>query len=66
LEGPVREFGWRYPSFFDPSPTGLVRDTLGYIGQPITLIYDANGGLVFEWNGPVSAEQLDTELRMVV
>jgi cytochrome c biogenesis protein CcmG, thiol:disulfide interchange protein DsbE len=61
---PARDFilryDWQYPSVFDP--TGEIRDGLGYIGQPITLVYDRNGDLAFEWTGVVTAEQLRTEI----
>jgi thiol-disulfide isomerase/thioredoxin len=65
---PAREFilryDWRYPSVFDP--TGAIRDGLGYVGQPITLIYDRGGTLAFEWNGQIAAEQLRSEIRKVL
>ena len=65
---PARDFilrhDWQYPSVFDP--TGAIRDGLGYVGQPITLIYDRRGDLAFEWNGVVTAELLRRELRKVV
>jgi thiol-disulfide isomerase/thioredoxin len=31
----MREFGWTYPSVYDP--TGAIWDGLGLIGQPVTL-----------------------------
>jgi cytochrome c biogenesis protein CcmG/thiol:disulfide interchange protein DsbE len=55
---------WQYPSVFDPQ--GEIRDGLGYVGQPITLIYDREGALAFEWNGIVSLDLLDRELRKVL
>jgi thiol-disulfide isomerase/thioredoxin len=65
---PAREFilrfDWPYPSVFDP--TGGIRDGLGYIGQPITLIYDRQGTLAFEWNGAIGEEQLRREIRAVL
>jgi thiol-disulfide isomerase/thioredoxin len=65
---PAREFilrfDWPYPSVFDP--TGAIRDALGYVGQPITLIYDQQGTLVFEWNGAISEEQLRSEIQAVL
>lgn len=65
---PAREFilryDWQYPSVFDPS--GAIRDGLGYVGQPITLIYDRSGRLTFEWNGVVSKELLRKEIRKVL
>ena len=65
---PAREFilrfDWPYTSVFDP--TGAIRDGLGYVGQPITLIYDRQGALVFEWNGAIGEEQLRREIRAVL
>jgi thiol-disulfide isomerase/thioredoxin len=65
---PAREFilrfDWPYPSVFDP--TGAIRDGLGYVGQPITLIYDRQGTLVFEWNGAIGEAQLRREIRAVL
>jgi len=60
----ILRFDWPYPSVFDP--TGAIRDGLGYVGQPITLIYDRDGGLVFEWNGAIGEEQLRREIRTVL
>ena len=60
----IREFGWQYPSVFDPS--GRVRDELGYVGQPVTVIYDAEGDLSFQHVGAVNAEMLRTEIAKVL
>jgi thiol-disulfide isomerase/thioredoxin len=65
---PAREFiqryDWRYPSIFDPR--GAIRDGLGYVGQPITLVYDRNGDLAWEWNGTVTADLLREEIERVL
>jgi thiol-disulfide isomerase/thioredoxin len=55
---------WQYPSIFDPEAE--IRDGLGYVGQPITLIYDAEGNLVFEHNGTVTVDLLEEEFRKVL
>jgi thiol-disulfide isomerase/thioredoxin len=60
----ILEFGWPYPSIFDPEAE--IRDGLGYVGQPITLVYDPSGKLSFEFVGPVNADVLRTEIRKVV
>jgi thiol-disulfide isomerase/thioredoxin len=60
----ILEFDWPYPSIFDPE--GEIRDGLGYVGQPITLVYDASGELNFEFVGPVNAELVRTEVRKVL
>ncbi len=56
----IRDFGWPYPSVFDPA--GRIRDRLGVVGQPVTLLYDAEGDLVETHVGPITAEQLSAEL----
>jgi cytochrome c biogenesis protein CcmG/thiol:disulfide interchange protein DsbE len=60
----IRRFDWQYPSVFDP--TGAIRDGLGYVGQPVTLIYDRDGTLAFEWNGVTTADLLRREIREVL
>jgi cytochrome c biogenesis protein CcmG, thiol:disulfide interchange protein DsbE len=60
----MREFGWTYPSVYDPS--GAIRDGLGLLGQPVTLFYDASGELVDTWTGPLSEEALDANLRAIL
>jgi thiol-disulfide isomerase/thioredoxin len=60
----ILRFDWPYPSVFDPR--AAIRDGLGYVGQPITLIYDAEGRLVFEWTGAVGEDQLRREIHKVL
>ena len=60
----MREFGWTYPSVYDP--TGAIRDGLGLLGQPVTLFYDASGALVDTWTGPLSREALDADLDAIL
>lgn len=60
----IRRFDWPYPSVFDP--TGAVRDALGYVGPPITLVYDRRGELAFERTGAIDAERLRSEIREVL
>jgi thiol-disulfide isomerase/thioredoxin len=52
----IRRYGWPYPSVFDPS--GAIRDDLGFIGQPVTLIFDASGRKVHTRSGPIPEEEL--------
>jgi thiol-disulfide isomerase/thioredoxin len=58
--GPARAFikeeGYPYPSVFNP--TGDIRDGLGYIGQPVTIFFDARGRKVDQWSGPIGLPQL--------
>lgn len=60
----ILEFDWPYPSVFDPD--GEIRDGLGFIGQPVTIVYDASGERTFEWSGAVSTELLRPEIRKVI
>jgi thiol-disulfide isomerase/thioredoxin len=60
----IREFGWPYPSVFDPK--GDIRDALGFVGQPITVLYDSAGQSVFVWSGAISEDVLVEELDRVV
>lgn len=59
----ILELDWPYPSVFDPR--GEIRDSLGTLGQPVTLVVDRDGEVVFEWSGAVSEERLRTELEAV-
>jgi cytochrome c biogenesis protein CcmG, thiol:disulfide interchange protein DsbE len=58
--GFMREFGWTYPSVFDPP--AAIRDRLGLLGQPVTLFYDADGDLIDRWVGPIPADELTDRL----
>lgn len=60
----IREYGWTYPSVFDPR--GQTRDALGYLGQPVTVIYDRDGEPVFEHVGAVDASMLRREIEEVL
>ncbi|MGH2682576.1 MAG: redoxin domain-containing protein [Actinomycetota bacterium] len=60
----ILEFDWPYPSVFDPD--GAIRDGLGYLGQPVTIVYDRQGNLVFDWEGAVTEEMLRQEIREVI
>lgn len=60
----ILEFDWPYPSVFDPE--GEIRDGLGYVGQPVTVLYDASGETAFEWVGAVTDDLLRTEIRKVL
>ena len=57
----IHRYGWIYPSVFDPS--GAIRDGLGFLGQPVTLVFDQQGKQVWSWSGPVNRDLLTTELK---
>jgi cytochrome c biogenesis protein CcmG, thiol:disulfide interchange protein DsbE len=60
----IAKYGWTYPSVFDP--TGSIRDDLGLLGQPVTILYDATGTKVFSWSGATSPGQLAAEIAKIV
>jgi thiol-disulfide isomerase/thioredoxin len=60
----IREYGWTYPSLYDPP--AAIRDGLGLLGQPWTLVYDADGEIVDRWVGPVPPDELTRRLTALV
>jgi thiol-disulfide isomerase/thioredoxin len=56
----MEEFDWTYPSVYDPP--GAIRDSLGLLGQPVTLFYAANGELAGRWVGPIPPDELRRRL----
>jgi thiol-disulfide isomerase/thioredoxin len=52
----ITRYGWTYPSVFDP--TGAIRSGLGFVGQPVTVVYDAAGRRRFVWSGAVGTDVL--------
>ncbi len=59
--GFIADHGLQYPSVFDP--TGAIRDSLGMIGQPVTVFYDADGTMVSSWPGQLSQNVLDRGIK---
>ena len=55
--GFIDEHGLTYPSVFDPS--GAIRDSLGMIGQPVTVFYDADGDVASTWEGQLTQAAID-------
>ena len=55
--GFIDEHGLTYPSVFDPS--GAIRDSLGMIGQPVTVFYDADGNVASTWEGQLTQTALE-------
>jgi cytochrome c biogenesis protein CcmG/thiol:disulfide interchange protein DsbE len=62
--GFIAEFGWRFPSVFDPG--GEIRDALGFLGQPATVFYDRRGEPVLTWQGPLDERTLERGLRLIL
>jgi cytochrome c biogenesis protein CcmG, thiol:disulfide interchange protein DsbE len=59
--GFIADQGLEYPSVFDP--TGAIRDSLGMIGQPVTVFYDADGTMVSSRDGQLSQKALDQGIQ---
>ncbi len=55
-----REFNIPYPSVFDPS--GDIRDAFGFIGQPDTIFFRADGSRAATWSGPLDQQVLSTNI----
>jgi thiol-disulfide isomerase/thioredoxin len=60
----ILKYDWQYPSIFDPR--GTVRDGLGYVGQPITIVYDAGGEVTWDHTGAINAEMLREQVEAVL
>jgi thiol-disulfide isomerase/thioredoxin len=54
----AQEFRIPYPSLFDE--TGAIRSSLGFLGQPVTVFYDAAGTKVQTHSGPLDQRSLTT------
>ena len=59
--GFIADHGLTYPSIFDPS--GAIRDSLGMIGQPVTVFYDAQGNVAKTYEGQLTQTALDQDIR---
>lgn len=62
----IDEFGVPFPSVFDPSANGAIRNHLGYLGQPVTIFYDAQGNEVADWEGAIPQDELDASLEALL
>jgi thiol-disulfide isomerase/thioredoxin len=64
-QGPARafieQFGWTYPSVFDPK--GAIRDYYRLLGAPHTLFFDASGVRTYLSSGPVTREILTNGIK---
>lgn len=60
----IREFGWTFPSVFDPD--NEILSSMGLLGAPVTIVFDASSERVFEWVGAISEEQLTGELEKLL
>jgi cytochrome c biogenesis protein CcmG/thiol:disulfide interchange protein DsbE len=60
----IRKYGWPYPSVFDPR--GAIRDDFGFIGQPVTVVFDRAGNVALTHSGPISEDILRTAVEDAV
>lgn len=60
----IREFDLPFPSIFDPDYEIL--PALGYVGWPVTLVYDAEGRVTFPHVGAFDPKELRREIREVL
>jgi len=58
------EFHVPYPSVFDP--TGDIRDGLGFLGQPDTVFFDAQGTKVKILSGAMTEQVLEAEIQRLL
>ena len=59
----IAEHDLPYPNVFDPE--GVIRTSLGSIGQPVTVFYDADGNLVAKVDGEISEKDLTANLEAI-
>ncbi len=57
----VERYGWSYPSVSDP--TKSIETGLGFIGQPITIVYDASGKRILVIAGSFVSTNQESKLR---
>jgi thiol-disulfide isomerase/thioredoxin len=62
--GFMAEYGWSYPSVFDP--TAEIRNGLGFVGQPDTVFYDAEGRIAMTWQGPLTPAALTRGIERIL
>lgn len=60
----IRDHHITYPSVFDED--GDIRDALGFVGQPDTIFYDANGRVVSTWTGPITRNVLRDRIEAIL
>jgi thiol-disulfide isomerase/thioredoxin len=60
----MTEYGWTYPSVFDPD--AAIRNGLGFVGQPDTIFYDAKGRIAMTWPGPLTPAALQKGIGRIL
>jgi thiol-disulfide isomerase/thioredoxin len=59
----IAKYRWSFPSVADPK--GQVRNGLGYVGQPVTVLYDADGRSRFVQAGDIDVARIRRALAKV-
>jgi cytochrome c biogenesis protein CcmG/thiol:disulfide interchange protein DsbE len=57
----IREYGWRFPNFFDPD--GTVGNRYGLSGLPTTFVLDGEGRIARILRGPQTEAKLEDAVR---
>jgi cytochrome c biogenesis protein CcmG/thiol:disulfide interchange protein DsbE len=60
------EYDLAFPGVFDPSATGDVRTSYGFLGQPATLFIGYGGEEVSRWEGEIDADRLERSIRTLL
>ena len=60
----IDEYGWTYPSAFDPD--GKIMVDLKVLGLPATLFYRADGELGLVHTGEIKADQLEEKIDAIL
>jgi thiol-disulfide isomerase/thioredoxin len=60
----LRQYDVTYPSLYDAP--GAVQHSLGFVGQPDTVFYDANGRAVEKVPGPLDEPTLQAGIRKIL
>src|SRR6266498_1859407 len=47
-------------------PTDEIRNGLGFVGQPDTVFYHADGRIAMSWQGPLTPAALQTGLKKIL
>lgn len=59
----INEYGIEYPSVFDPSASGDIRSSYGFLGQPATLFFNYGGEESYRYEGEMDEESLERAIR---
>ena len=60
----IRRYGWSYPSVFDPD--SKIKDSFGFLGQPVTLLMNDAGTRVFRRQTRCELVEISTASRSLL